>query len=152
METARALYQCALLAFREAGDQWGTGRSLADLASIDCEQGDHPAAHAAYREALEIFSGLGHRRGSARALEGLACLALAQEQPDRALKLAGAAEHLRQSINASLVPAEQLKLEDMLRPAWKKLGEKGKALWAEGAAMSLEEAIRYSLESPVSAN
>jgi predicted ATPase/DNA-binding winged helix-turn-helix (wHTH) protein len=152
MIAARALYQCALLAFREAGDQWGAARSLTDLGSIDCERGDHPAAHSAYREALQTFAGLGHRRGAARALEGSACLALAQGQADRALKLAGAAEHLRQSISAPLPPAEQLKLGDMLRPAWKELGEKGKTLWSEGAAMSLEEAIQYSLETPVSAN
>jgi len=32
-------------------------------------QGDHLPAHGAYREALEIFAGLGHRRGIAQALE-----------------------------------------------------------------------------------
>jgi predicted ATPase/DNA-binding winged helix-turn-helix (wHTH) protein len=152
MVTARALYQCALLAFRETGDQWGSARSLTDLGSIDSEQGDHGAAHAAYREALKIFADLGHRRGAARALEGSACLALAQGQPARALKLAGAAGQLRQSISAPLTPAEQLKLEDTLRPAWKELGVAGKGFWDEGTAMSLEEATLYSLQSPPSAS
>ena len=149
MVAARALYQCALLAFREVGDQWGSARSLTDLASIDCEQGDHLAAHAAYREALEIFAGLGHRRGSARALEGSACLALARGQAARALKLAGAAAHLRQLIGAPLPPAEQTKLDRTLLSAWEKLSEpEGKGVWAEGSAMSLEKAIQYSLEEP----
>ena len=149
MVTARELYERALLAFREAGDQWGSARSLTDLASIDCERGDYLAAHAAYREALEIFAGLGHRRGAARALEGFACLALAQGQAMRALKLAAAATRLRQMISAPLPPAEQLRLDQTLLPAWETLSEPlGKGVWAEGFAMSLEKAIQYSLEQP----
>lgn len=152
MAAARELYQRALLAFREAGDQWGSARSLTDLGSIDCERGDHRAAQEAYREALEIFAGLVHRRGAARALEGSACLALAQGQAMRALKLAAAATHLRQLISAPLPPAEQLRLDQTLLPAWKTFSEpEGKSVWAEGFAMSLEKAIQYSLEEPDSA-
>ncbi len=153
MIAARALYQCALLAFREDGDQWGLARSLTDLGSIDCEQGDHAAAQAAYREALEIFAGLGHRRGTARVLEGSACLALARGQAARALKLAGAAAHLRELIGAPLPPAEQLKLEQMLLPAWEKLGEtEGKKVWLEGGSIGLEKAVQISLEEIAPAN
>ena len=152
MVTARELYERALLAFREAGDQWGSARSLTDLAGIDCERGGYQAAHAAYREALEIFAGLGHRRGAARALEGSACLALAQGQAMRALKLAAAATRLRQMISAPLPPAEQLRLDQTLLPAWESLSEpEGRGVWAVGFAMSLEKAIQYSLEEPDSA-
>jgi predicted ATPase/DNA-binding winged helix-turn-helix (wHTH) protein len=144
---ARELYQLALLTFREVGDQWGSARSLTDLGGIHCQRGDHLAAHAAYREALGIFAGLGHRRGAARALEGSACLAVAQGQAARALKLAGAAMHLRQLIGAPLHPAEQQKLDQTLLPAWKALREReGKSVWDEGFAMSLGSAIHYSLE------
>ncbi len=147
MIAARALYQCALLAFRETGDQWGTARSLTDLASIDCEQGEHLAAHEAYREALELFAALGHRRGTARVLEGAACLALARGRTAQALKLAGASAHLRQLIGAPLTPAEQSKLDQMLLPAWEKLGEStGKSMWTEGTRMDLGKAIEYCLE------
>jgi len=150
---ARALYQRALSAFRKAGDPWGSARSLADLSYIDCEQGDHAAAHAESREALEIFSALGHRRGIARTLEGSACLALAQSQPERALKLAGAADHLRNLICAPLHPAEQAKLDQTLFPAWASLGEtEGRRSWAEGAAMPLERAVQYSLGEMEPAN
>lgn len=143
---ARGLYQRALSTFREAGDPWGSARSLTDLADIDRAEGDLLAAHAACREALEIFAGLGHRRGIARALEGSACLALAQGQAERTLKLAAAAAHLRQSISAHLHQAEQCKLDQTLLPAWRSLTEaEGKRAWAEGSAMSLENAIQYSL-------
>jgi hypothetical protein len=88
----------------------------------------------------------------ARALEGSACLALAQGQAERALKLAAAAARFRQLISAPLPQAEQAKLDQTLLPAWKSLGEvKGKLAWAEGSGMSLEEAIQFSLEDPESA-
>jgi predicted ATPase/DNA-binding winged helix-turn-helix (wHTH) protein len=146
---ARKFYQRALSVFREADDRWGSARSLTDLGSIACEQGDAMAAHAAYREALELFAGLGHRRGIARALEGCSVLALAQGDAARALKLAAAAAHLRRLISAFLPQAEQLKLDQMLQPAWESLNElEGKDAWAQGSAMSLEQAIQYSLEEP----
>ncbi|HKW64080.1 MAG TPA: tetratricopeptide repeat protein [Candidatus Acidoferrum sp.] len=147
MVAARELYQRALAVFRETGDHWGSARSLADLGSIECQEGDHLAARAAYREGLQIFAGLGHRRGAARALEGSACLALARGQAVQALKLAAAATHLRQLIGAPLHPAEQLKLDQTLLPAWQSLTDaEGKRVWAEGFTLSLEEAIQYSLE------
>ena len=149
LNAARGLYQRALSIFRDTGDPWGSARSLTDLAYIDCEQGNHSAAHAACCEALEIFADLGHRRGIARVLEGSACLALAQGHAERALKLAAAAAHLRKLISVPLHQAEQSKLEQTLLPAWKSLNEtEGKRAWAEGSELSMEEAIRYSLEGP----
>jgi predicted ATPase len=149
MAVAQGLYQRALSAFREAGDPWGAARSLTDLAYIDYEQGDHLAARAAYREALGIFASLGHRRGMARALEGSACLALAQGHAERALKLAAAAAHLRRLISAPLHQAEQFRLDQTLLPAWELLSEtEGKGAWEEGFAMSMDEAIQFSLEEP----
>jgi tetratricopeptide (TPR) repeat protein len=152
MAAARGLYQRALSAFREAGDPWGSARSLTDLAYIAGSQGDHLAAHAACREALEIFRSLGYRRGIARALEGSASLALAQGHAERALKLAAAAARLRQSISAPRHPAEQFRLDQTLLPAWKSLSEaEGKRAWAEGNAMSLENAIQFFLGEQASA-
>jgi tetratricopeptide (TPR) repeat protein len=149
MTAARGLYERALSVFREAGDPWGSARSLTDLASIYCAQGDHLGADSACREALELFAGLGHRRGIARTLEAAAGLALARGHAERALKLAAAAAHIRQSISAHLHQAEQCKLDQTLLPAWKSLTEaEGKRAWAEGSAMSLENAIQYSLGKP----
>jgi predicted ATPase/DNA-binding winged helix-turn-helix (wHTH) protein len=151
LAAARESYQEALLSFRDAGDLWGCARSLTDLGSIDCVQGKHPSAQTAYREAMEIFVKLGHRRGIARAAEGYACLAVAQGQVTRALKLAAAAAHLRELIGAPLPQVDKTKLDQMLLPAWQALsGPEGKAAWAEGSAMDLEKAVQYSLQEPES--
>jgi hypothetical protein len=49
-------------------------------------------------------------------------------------------------ISAPLTQAEQQRLEQTLRPAWKSLSEsEAKKAWDEGTAMSLEAAIKYSL-------
>ncbi len=148
---AQKLYQRALAAFRDAGDEWGSGRSLTDLGYIAAEQGDYAVAHSLYREALEIFERLGHRRGTSRVLEGFAYLAIAQGHAARALKLAAAAANSRRLICAPLPQAEQSKLDHILEPAWKAISQTdGKRAWAEGSAMTLENAIRYSFEQPSS--
>jgi hypothetical protein len=98
---------------------------------------------------MELFASLGYRRGIARALEGCACLAVRQKQPARALKLAGAAAQMRRLTSAFLSAGEQLRLDDMLKPAWKSLSQaEGKAAWSEGSGMSLQQAIQYSIEEP----
>ena len=149
LEDAAEHYRLALDSFREAGDRWGRARSLADLGYVYCEQKKYDAAHESYREALEIFARLGHKRGMARAMEGSACLAVAHGEPQRALKLAGAAQHLRRLVSVRLPPTEQSKLDQNLSLAWQALGEtEGKRAWGEGSAMSIESAIQYSLGEP----
>jgi len=147
LDDATEHYRLALDTFREAGDHWGCARSLADLGVVYSEQRKYDAAHEAYREALEIFAALGHKRGMARVMEGTACLAAARGESERALKLAGAAQHLRRLVSVRLPPSEQSKLEQNLSLAWQSLGETlGKRAWAEGSAMSIESAIQYSLQ------
>ena len=147
LAAARTLYQQALSAFREAGDRWGIARSLSDLGFVACELGDYGAAHAAYRQGLDLFLELGHKRGIARALEGLACSARTRGNPVRALTIAAAAAHLRQLIGAPLLPLEQSKLDQNLRPAWESLSPPaGRTAWEQGWALPMETAIHYSLE------
>jgi tetratricopeptide (TPR) repeat protein len=144
--SAREFYERALKDFREIGDHWGSARSLADLGSIHSEQRNFEAAETAYRGALQASSKLGHRRGIARVLEGTACLAAARGQAMRAITLAAAADHLRQLIGAPLPPAEQSKLDANLSSAWSCIDEQdGKTAWADGAAMSFENAVLFSL-------
>ncbi len=147
VSAAGELYERALSLFRDAGDRWGCARSLTDLGLIYSNRGNYLSALQAYGEAVQIFVDLGHRRGLARSLEGYARLSLAQGQPKRALMLAGAAAHLRSLIGAPLRHAEQEKLNEALAPAWNALGKSaGEEAWGEGAAMTFEKAIQYSLQ------
>jgi predicted ATPase len=139
---ARALYECGIGAFREVNDRWGIAGSLADLGNLAREQGDYAASEELYRESLSLFQELGHKRGIARALESFAAVAAARADAERALRLAGVAAALRQSIGAPLTVAEQNKLDKHLEPARTKLSTAAaRAAWLEGWVMPMEAAV-----------
>jgi tetratricopeptide (TPR) repeat protein len=143
---ARSRYEEGLAMFSELGDQPGMASSLADLGNLARDQGDYSSARPLYEESLVIFGELGDGRGIARVLEGLAGLAAARAQPERALRLAGAAAALREALGAPLPPIELARLERSLEPAWQSVAKlAGSAIWKEGRAILLEEAINYAL-------
>lgn len=70
------------------------------------------------------------------------------EEPERAAWLWGAAEALRQSIGAREAPASRATRERLIAQAREQLGEAAfAAKWAEGRAMTMEQAVAYALES-----
>jgi tetratricopeptide (TPR) repeat protein len=145
-EAARSLYEQSLAAFRELGDRWGTAGSLADMGNLALDKKNCTEADALYRESLRIFMELDHRRGIARLLECCACSAAAQSEPQRALRLAGAAAALRQAVGAPLTPAEQVKLEKSLEHARHGVSSaEGAGAWLEGWGMPIERAIEMAL-------
>jgi predicted ATPase len=143
LSAARSFYECGIAAFREANDRWGIAGSLADLGNLTREQGDFAASETLHAESLTLFQELGHKRGQARALESIAALAATRSDSERALRLAGAAAALRQTIGAPLTLAEQTKLEQYLEPARKQLSATAaRAAWLEGWIMPLEMAVK----------
>jgi tetratricopeptide (TPR) repeat protein len=145
-DAARALYEEGLVIFREVDNLWGIAGTLADLGSLAREKGDYSTARSMYRESINCFQVLNHKRGIARLLEYFACLAAAQLEAERSLRLAGAAAALRQNIGAPLTPAEQTKLEASLQAARQILTNKGGATaWLEGWALPTERAIEEVL-------
>jgi predicted ATPase len=145
-DAARTLYEQGLAIFREVDDRWGIAGTLADLGSLAKEKGDYSSARSMYRESINFFQELNHRRGIARLLEYFACLASAQLEAERSLRLAGAAAALRQNIGAPLTPAEQVKLETSLDAARRTLTNKvGATAWLEGWALPAERAIEEVL-------
>ena len=143
---ARTLYEQGLAIFREVDDRWGIAGTLADLGSLAKEKREYSTARSMYRESIKVFQALDHRRGIARLLEYFACLAAAQLEAERSLRLAGAAAALRQSIGAPLTPAEQAKLETSLHAARQALTNKvGATAWLEGWALPAERAIEEVL-------
>jgi predicted ATPase/serine/threonine protein kinase len=139
---AQALYEQGLEIFREIGDRWGIAGTLADLGNLAREERDFDSANSLYRESLKIFVELDHKRGIARLLECCSCLAAAEAQSERSLRLAGAAAALRQNIGVPLTLAEQNHLESNLDPAKQGLGNTAGAMaWLEGWVMPVEKAV-----------
>jgi DNA-binding NarL/FixJ family response regulator len=96
----------------------------------------------------------GFRLGLPETLEGFARLAAAEDQPERALRLAGAAAALREAMGTPLPPFWAADLERSLEPARQALSaEAWAAAWAAGRAMPLAHAVTEALaiELPVAA-
>jgi len=143
---ARSLYEASLAAFQELGDRWGMAASLGDLGNLARDQKDYTMAHSFYCKSMRMFQELQHKRGMARLLECLACLAAAQSEPERCLRLAGAAAALRQTLGAPLTPREQAKLEKGLAPAQQALPHAARAAaWLEGWRTPVEKSLEEAL-------
>jgi predicted ATPase len=148
---ARSLYEQSLATFRQLGDRWGIAGSLADLGGLAREQAAYQEADSLFRESIRLFRELEHRRGIARLLESFACSAAAQSEPARALRLAGAAAALRQTIGAPLTVVEQAQLELGLEKAHRAMmGTIGRTVWLEGWVMPIEQAIEDVLRPTLS--
>jgi non-specific serine/threonine protein kinase len=98
-------------------------------------------------EALRLFQEIGIKVDILAALESLAVAALIQGRKERAARLAGAAAARREALRLPgpdwwLRPKERI--DEAVRAAF--LEREFAAAWAEGAAMTLQEAIDVALE------
>lgn len=143
---ARARLEEAVMLQREVGDKYYIANALNNLGNVTRAQGDYDTTRKLYTESLLINRELGDGWQLAYVIEDIGGLAALQGQAERALKLVGAASALREEIGSPLSPAEQTKLEHTLEPARQALSEAmQEQAWAEGRALSLEEAIDYAL-------
>lgn len=143
---ARQLLQESLTIRRQLGDKAGLAFSLNTLADVVLDEGDYTAAPPLLAESLTLNRELGDQTAIAYLVEDYGGLAAAQAQPVRALRLAGFAAALRETIGAPLPPAEQERVDRMLAPARQVLtATAATAAWAEGQAMSVQAAIAYAL-------
>jgi predicted ATPase/DNA-binding winged helix-turn-helix (wHTH) protein len=143
---ARTSYEQALAIFRELSDRWGIAGTLADLGNLASEERNYLTARPLYQQSLRLFVELNHKRGIARLLECFACVAVGQLEVERSLRLAGAANALRQNIGAPLTPAEQSKLEAALKLPCQALTKMaGPTAWQEGRALPIEKVIEEVL-------
>jgi predicted ATPase/DNA-binding CsgD family transcriptional regulator len=150
---ARLFYNESLEAQRELGDMWGLAASLVNLGATALNQRDYMEAARCYKESLPLLYGLGDRASIAECLEGLAAAIGAWKggQPERAARLFGAADALREAVGAPRSMASRPEYERNLKTARSLIHEVafGEA-WALGRAMSLEEALALAAEQVVS--
>jgi predicted ATPase/class 3 adenylate cyclase/tetratricopeptide (TPR) repeat protein len=144
---ARATARCeeGLSLARELGDKGGVARSLNVLARVAFYRGDHKKATTLHRESLVIFRDLGEKLGIAQCLERLGIVE-ATSAPERAARLLSAAERIRDAIGAPLPPFERAESEGSIHHVRAVLSAPAvTAAWAEGRAMTMEQAIEYAL-------
>lgn len=144
---ARALYEEAVETVRATGDRQWLALTLANLGNVVSRQGSPEAAWLYLRESLEIQRELGNRTGIASALNDLAALACSQGQWERSARLYAAAEAMREAIHAPLPPVDRVTHGRNTDQVRSELGsDRSDIVWAEGRAMTPEEAIELALD------
>ncbi|MFN8484526.1 MAG: tetratricopeptide repeat protein [Anaerolineae bacterium] len=144
---AEALLQEAMTIFERLGHKYGRARTLHDLGFLAADQGVYPLAGERFAQSLVLFHQLGDRRNEAKCLEGLARVAAALHQPERAAHLLAAAENLRVKMESPLPPSYRAAFERTVASVRSELDARALArASAEGKAMTLEQAVAYALK------
>jgi predicted ATPase/DNA-binding XRE family transcriptional regulator len=144
---ARAFLEESLSLARERG--WGEYYwILVHLGYAVLRQSDQARARALFIEAQQNFQEIGSKIGFTYALEGLASLAVAQEQPEQAARLFAWADAMREILENPRWPPEQADVDRDLATIHAQLGEAAfTETYAAGRAMTLEQAVAYALEA-----
>jgi DNA-binding CsgD family transcriptional regulator len=142
---AAAHYQEALSLLRRQ-DLTGTVPSLLhNLGYLALRRGDSRQALRLFQEGLSLFRSQGDQRGIADCLTGVAA-ALVAWRPERATRLLGAAEALREAIRAEVWPANLADYVRSVGAARSRLDEATfEEAWAAGRTLRLEQAIDDAL-------
>ena len=104
LRRARAVLDESLVVARRYDDPWSSAMSLMLLGHVDLAQGDDTHAQAVLAEAASLFQATGNMVYLPWCLEGLAGLAAARGDYERAAELDGARVALRHQIGVFLPP------------------------------------------------
>ncbi len=145
---ARSILQEVLGFHRMTGSKPFMTETLWLLGVVAVREGDYARAKLLYSECLAVEQEVGILGNFAECSIGLAGVAVAENCPERAARLLGAAEmqvEARGGMLEDFDRAEHQRLANLLR---QQLDEaKFHAAWAEGRAMTLEQAIEYALKA-----
>jgi tetratricopeptide (TPR) repeat protein len=146
-DAAWQLMTDAEAALRDAGLPADLATSHDLRAMIAYRRGEYALAEDLLHESLELAAVFHDRRTVAYSLTWLAGTAAVQGQPERAARLWGAAEAQREAIGmVNHFSANRVLYEEQVATARTSLpGATFDALWEEGRAMTLEQAIAYAL-------
>ena len=145
-ESAKEYYEEALKIFRHLRHKSYEPIMLSELGHVARTTGKTAEARELYRQSLRHFHDQGNRPAIAHELECFAFLAIADEEPQRAANLFGAAEALRERIKASMQDLEYVEYDNaIIRLRTMLMEAELNSLWTEGRALSMEQAIKFAL-------
>jgi len=143
---ARSRFEDCLPLYTKLNDRHRTIMVRSEVAHLERRQGHIAQAKPLYRETILEWQNLGHRAAIAHELECLAMIAKAQEEEQRAARLFGAAEALRENINTSMTPFERVEYDREVNDLRANMdGLTFVKAWAEGRVLTMEQAIEYAL-------
>jgi non-specific serine/threonine protein kinase len=142
--SARSLYEQSL----EVRGKGGPGATtLINLGLVAFAEKEYEKAGRRFEESLELCRATGYRLGIALCLAGLAGVHAMGGERERAARLLGAAEADLTKTGDVIQPGDQADYERFVAAARAGLDEASfKRAWAEGARLSLEQAIELAFE------
>lgn len=145
-ETAKTFFEEGLDIFNQIRSNNFQLVMKSELAHIARHTGKLNEAKNIYRETLIGWQNMGHRGAIANQLECFAFLAMMEEEPQRAAKLLGAAEILREKIQSRMTDYEQIEYGRSVAQLRSMLTEtEVNSLWSEGRLMPMDQAIQFAL-------
>jgi predicted ATPase/DNA-binding SARP family transcriptional activator/DNA-binding CsgD family transcriptional regulator len=147
-ERARALNEEAAELYRKRGSKGGLRYAIDNLGWAALVREDHERAKALHEESLVLCKEIGDKDIGSASVEGLACSAASRGEAQRAARLYGAAAMLREAVAYLQTPRERALGEPYLAAARSRLSDaEWEMAFAEGQAMSFEEAVEYALSA-----
>ena len=146
--TARMLFDESIAIFRKLGNKNSVSNTLNNLGAVTFAGGDHKAARMYFVEAITTAQEFGGKIVISHSLDGLSALAVERGDSQRAARLAGAAEELRQVIGFQREPAETRFRDTYLAKLRQTLCEPTLLVaYEQGRQLKLDEAIALALTS-----
>jgi predicted ATPase/class 3 adenylate cyclase len=146
-----AEFRAALEGFRRTGDRTMEAWALHMLGGALLREGLRDQSRGPLRHALKHFYDAGDSAGITMVIDDLSSQALADEDPSRAARLWGAARSLTNATGAKLVGVIDGWIEQAVRPNVRASLDPAELerIAAEGAAMTVDEAVAYAMDMPV---
>jgi predicted ATPase/DNA-binding CsgD family transcriptional regulator/Tfp pilus assembly protein PilF len=144
---ARQLSLQALELLRPIGSRAGIGIVLQNLGDIARDSGSPDEAHRWYAECLTVKHEMGDRTGLFKVFNAIAVAVALAGDHERAARLFGVSDALRDAIGAAL-PAHELPMhERAIEAARSALGDGGfLAAWLDGRELALDDALALARE------
>jgi hypothetical protein len=147
-ELAKQHFENGLIIFRRLRNKNFEYVMRSELGHVARARRDFSQAKNVYQQTILGWQELGARPAIAHQLECFAFIAIAEEEPQRAAKLLGAAEALRDKVQSPMSDNERVEYDQVMAQLRATIVPEAEfhARWAEGRAMTMEQAMQLALE------
>jgi predicted ATPase len=146
-ERAEACYAEAASIYQRLGNRAGEADVMRNRGVIALKQSDYTRASDLLVETILAFQEMDDRENTIWAIEALAAVAKEQHLSDRAARLLGASDSLRQTVGVARAHIDQVDFDACLASVRGQLGEGAFGVaWAEGSRMTFEQTVAYAVD------
>jgi tetratricopeptide (TPR) repeat protein len=145
-DLAQHYFEAGLRVFKQMGHKGMTAMSASEIAHTQRAMGNYAEARKTYQETIKVLQDHGHRPAVAHQLECFAMIAVVGEEPQRAAKLFGAAEAIREVTGHKRTDEEEAEEAQFITRLHGMLPDtEFNALWADGKSMTMEQATELAV-------